>query len=118
MHSSPLFGRIVPLVLVVRGHQQIGPRSPFFAEKLVKWSLVGKVSGNTNNRVERGAQPRSDGGCFARSGREIVASVADATQKSQIQSLAIAGSGSDNTKKDARPFKGRAKLKGLLLSDP
>jgi hypothetical protein len=102
-----------PLLMVVEDINRSG-QAPFLAEKLVKWSSVGRAPGSFDS---------ASGGRFDR-GRwrllcpiwpEIVASLGDTTQK-QLQSLALVGAAL--TMKEGREaVQLRARSKGLLLSD-
>jgi hypothetical protein len=102
-----------PLLLVVEDINKSG-QGPFLAEKLVKWSSIGKASGNTDNA----SSSRHNLGrwrLLCPIWPEVVASLADTAQK-QIQSLAIAGPPL-TTQEGREAVQRRAKLKGLLLSD-
>jgi hypothetical protein len=102
-----------PLLMVVEDINRSG-QGPFLAEKLVKWSSVGKASGSSDNASGR----RPDRGrwrLLCPIWPEIVASLSDTTQK-QIQSLAVVGAAL--TMQEGREaVQHRARLKGLLLSD-
>ena len=102
-----------PLLMVVEDINRSG-QGPFLAEKLVKWSSVGKASGSSDNASGR----RPDRGrwrLLCPIWPEIVASLSDTTQK-QIQSLAVVGAAL--TMQEGREaVQRRARLKGLLLSD-
>jgi len=102
-----------PLVLVVEDINKSG-QGPLLAEKLVKWSSVGKESGRSKDASGR----RPDRGLWrllCPIWPEIVASLGDITRK-QIQSLAAVGTAL--TMQEGREaVQRRAKLKGLFLSD-
>jgi hypothetical protein len=102
-----------PLVLVAEDINKSG-QGTFLAEKLVKWSSVGKASGKSDNTL--GERPdRELWQLLCPIWPEIIAALSDATRK-QIQSLSAVGTAL--TMEEGREaVQRRAKLKGLLLSD-
>jgi hypothetical protein len=102
-----------PLLMVVEDINRSG-QGPFLAEKLVKWSSVGKASGSSDN-ASGGRPDRGRWRLLCPIWPEIVASLSDTTQK-QIQSLAVVGAAL--TMQEGREaVQRRARLKGLLVSD-
>jgi hypothetical protein len=102
-----------PLVVVVEDINRSG-QGQFLAEKLVKWSSVGKASGSSDN-ASGGRPDRGRWQLLCPIWPEIVASLSDTTQK-QMQSLAVVGAAL--TMQEGREaVQRRARLKGLLLSD-
>lgn len=102
-----------PLVLVVEDINKSG-QGTFLAEKLVKWSSVGRASGKSDNTLS-GRPDRELWRLLCPIWPEIIASLSDTTRK-QIQSLSAVGTAL--TMEEGREaVQRRARLKHLFLSD-
>ncbi len=102
-----------PLVLVVEDINKSG-QGRFLAEKLVKWSSVGKESGRSGD-TSGGRPDRGLWRLLCPIWPEIVASLGDTTRK-QLQNLAAVGAAL-TVQEGREAVQRRAKPRGLFLSD-